>query len=159
MNVLAEYPQIRTLSLGTRAHLSLAMAGWWSPAERRYARPDGGRVAPGMVGVAARPVVKGPIRFLHRVRVDGRYLPNGNPSSDPAEQWRLNLSGLETACAPESSSPWTFQAVHHLRDGATRTAQIQVVDMVVPFRPSGAAGTVTLDIVVPSGEFDYQAAS
>ena len=149
--ILSEYPVIRTLSLGTRSHLSLAMAGWWTPASRR----GDNRAIPGLAGQAPRPVVSDSIRFLHPVRVDGRFTTAGAATGDPWEGWRVNLGLLETACAPAGSSPWTFEAVHHLRDGATRTAQIQVVDIVVPSRPAGVSAEVTLDIVVPSGLFVY----
>jgi hypothetical protein len=153
MNVLAEYPVLRTLSLGTRAHLSRTMAGWWAPPRRR----GGARTVPGQAGVAARPVVRGAVQFLHPVWVDGRYNVAGVSAGDPAEQWRVNLGLLEAACAPAAAAPWTFTAVHHLPDGATRTAQVQVTDLLVPSRLAGVAAEVTLELLVPSGQFTYAA--
>lgn len=155
MNILSEYPVIRTLSLGTRAHLSRSMAGWWTPPGRRAAS-GGGRAVPGLPGRSARPVVADAIRFLHPVWVDGRYQVDGSAYADPAEGWRLNLGLLETACAPQGAAPYTFEAVHHVA-GGTRTAQIQVLDIVVPSRAAGVAAEVTLDIVVPSGQFIFAA--
>jgi hypothetical protein len=93
------------------------------------------------------------------VWVDGRYKTDGTVWSDPAEGWRVNLGLLEEACEPASSAPWTFTAIHHLPDGDTRTAQIQVVDLTFPTRMSGVAADVTLDIVVPAGVFEYESGS
>lgn len=155
MNVLEEYPVIRTLSLGTRAHLSKTMSGWWTPPGRRH---SGGRAVPGVAGRSARPVVGDQIRFLHPVWVDGRYQVGGTAYTDPSEGWRLNLGLLETACVPAGTSPWTFTAVHHLPSGATRTAQIQVLDLVLPERFAGVAAEVTLEIAVSAGTFVYAAA-
>ena len=153
--ILSEYPTIRTLDLGTRAHLSRSMAGWWTLPERRHSTPQ---IVPGQDGGLPRRVVNGPIRFLHEVFVDGRYDINGAVLSDPAEGWRTNRSLLETACEPAAASPWTFEAVHHLPSGATRTANIQVLDITFPSRFAGIAAEITLDILVPTGTFTFEAA-
>lgn len=148
-NILQEYVEIRTLSLGTMAHLSQNVADWWTPRQRRGSP----RTVPGSDGAKSRPVVLGPIRFLHPVWVDGRYTTAGAENGDPSAGWQTNLGLLEDACEPASASPWTFQAVHTLPSGATRTAQIQVTDMLGPTDRGATAGIITLEILIPSGVF------
>jgi hypothetical protein len=154
VTVIGEYATIRTLSLGTRAHLSTDMSGWWAPAERR-GRP---RTIPGVPGAVPRPVVLGPVRFLHTVWVDGRYDVNNDVNADPRFGWETNLELLYAACEPNPLPPWTFPAVHHLPDDTSRSYQIQVLDIVAPSRLAGVAAEVALDILIPSGVPDPESA-
>jgi hypothetical protein len=148
--ILAEYPTIRTLDLGTRAHLSRSMAPWWTSPSRRG---SGVRLAPQVDGGFPRPIHTGAIRFIHEVWVDGRFDVDNAVNADPREGWEVNLGLLEAACAPESDSPWTFSAVHHLPDESERHADIQVLDIVIPRRHGGVAALVALDIQIPDGQF------
>jgi hypothetical protein len=148
--IVDEYLTIRTLNLGTRAHLRKDMGPVWGAPQRRSGGP---RILGGEDGSLPRPVKTGFIRFLHEVWVDGRYSVEGAVNANPDTGWRTNLDALYTACAPETADPWTFTATHTY-PGGSRTAAIQVLDIVLPRRFAGVAGPVTLDIVIPTGEWD-----
>jgi hypothetical protein len=148
--VIPDYPIIRTLALGTLAHYSQSMSGWRKVPSRRGV---GYRYTPELDGGSPRPVRLGVIRFLHEVIVDGHYDPDGTLREDPHEGLDLNLELLDEACAPATSSPWTFTATH-VRPHGSREAQIQVLDMTEPAKIGTAVVSVTLDIQIPSGTYD-----
>jgi hypothetical protein len=148
--IVDEYLTIRTLDLGTRAHMRRSMGPVWSPPGRRGGRP---RIVASETGALPRPVVGSYIRFILEVWVDGRFTVNNTVNTDPQQGWDTNLAALEAACEPEPDSPWTIPATHTFSWGS-RTADIQVVDLVVPSRLAGVAAWVGVDIVIPSGSWD-----
>jgi hypothetical protein len=150
--VLAQYVVLNGLNLGTRAHLSQSMRGWWSLPQTSG---SGVRMVPGVWGAATRPVQRRMIRFTHPLYVSGLCDPDGVDYDDPVEGFRLNMALLDAACAPAGAAPWTVTAVHHLPDGGTRTGQVQVLDVVQPRSFAPPVVLVTLDIQVPSGMFEY----
>jgi hypothetical protein len=148
--VLADYPLIRTLNLGTEAHLTVSdMAAWRA---LPTIRGEGGRVLPGVDGVAPRPVKRGPVRIVHQVHVSGWVDPDGVAISNPDTGLETNLGLLNTAIAPATSAPWTFQ-VSHVRSSGTRTAQATVLDVTTPREVGDRLVVVGLDILIPSGVF------
>jgi hypothetical protein len=147
--IAVDYPILRTLPLGTEAHYSQDMAPWRAAPTRRG---DGHRIVPQQHGAAARPVYRGPIRFIHEVTVSGRVDPDGDPYTDWVEGLDVNLGLLYAACETVTSSPYTFTATH-VRPYGSRTAQVQVLDIVVPDNFGPGVVTVGLDILIPSGTF------
>ena len=144
-----DYPILRSLSLGTEAHWSQDMAPWRSAPTRRG---DGFRTVPQQHGGAPRAVYRGPIRFLHEVTVSGRVNPAGVPYGDWIEGLDANLDLLYAACETVTVPPFTFTATH-VRAAGSRTAQVQVLDIVTPDNFGPGVVVVGLDIVIPSGTF------
>jgi hypothetical protein len=148
--IAVDYPILRTLALGTEAHYSQDMAPWRSAPTRRG---DGHRLVPQQHGSAARPVYRGPIRFLHEVTVSGRVDPDGAQYPDWIEGLDNNLALLYEACETVTVPPFTFTATH-VRPYGNREAEIQVLDIVTPDNFGPGVVTVGLDILIPSGTFD-----
>jgi hypothetical protein len=150
--VIRQYPILNGLNLGTRAHLSQSMRGWWTFASRAGA---GVREIPGTNTASPRPVYRRVIRFQHPLYVSGLWDPDGVEYADPVEGFRVNMALLEQACEPATAAPWTVPATHVLPDGGQRTAQVQVLDVVTPRSVAPPLVLVTLDIQVPSGSFEF----
>ena len=145
---------INGLSVTSRSHVCEDISGVYAPPQPRGQT----RVVPGQPGELPRRLQPGAARFSLPVVVFGDCEPDGTPYADVREGLRVNLDLVRQAASPASSAPWTVTATHTLPDGATRTAQVQVVSVEGPVPIGPSAARVVLDVVVPSGTWTYTAA-
>lgn len=145
-----EYLEISTVPLATPAWRILDLSPLWDGPQVR----GDDLLIPGTAGVLTQPRRATVTRKVLPIAIFGEQDWEGNVYADPFTGVRTNLDYLYTnVFAPVGTGDGTRAATHHLKSGATRTANIIVLSPL-DVRPAGKHSLIgRLDILIPDGRF------